>query len=147
MNTTGIYELLITQLVEWNLDRDTFYVGERTLETGEAATLLSRFLTHIIEFAMDSVPNGDSRIHKQIKLANTIVQCLVSIAVICHLMKKGGIFFKIVPILKWMVMETVFPVKGNLTPFNYHPFCRISPLACAKVISITWLSLFSLAIA
>ncbi|MBA6414984.1 DUF3427 domain-containing protein [Colwellia sp. 6M3] len=76
MNQTGIYEQLITQLVEQNLDRDAFYVGERTLEAGEAATLLSRFLTRIIEIAMDSVPNGESRIHEQIKLANTIVQWL-----------------------------------------------------------------------
>ena len=76
MNTTGIYEQLITQLVEQNLDRETFHVGERTLEAGEAATWLSRFLTRLIEIAMDSVPNGDSRIHDQINLANTIIQWL-----------------------------------------------------------------------
>jgi len=76
MNQTGIYEQLITQLVEQNLDRESFYVGERSLETAEAATWLSRFLTHIIEIAMDSVPSGDTRIHEQISLANTIVQWL-----------------------------------------------------------------------
>lgn len=76
MNQTGIYEQLITQLVEQNLDRESFHVGERLLETGEAAMWLSRFLTRIIEIAMDSVPNGDSRIHEQISLANTIVQWL-----------------------------------------------------------------------
>jgi superfamily II DNA or RNA helicase len=76
MNTTGIYEQLITQLVEQNLDRETFHVGERSLEVGEAATWLSRFLTRLIEIAMDSVPNGDCRIHDQINLANTIVQWL-----------------------------------------------------------------------
>lgn len=76
MNTTGIYEQLITQLVEQNLDRETFHVGERLLEAGEAATWLSRFLTRLIEIAMDSVPNGDARIHQQINLANTIVQWL-----------------------------------------------------------------------
>ncbi|MBA6326732.1 DUF3427 domain-containing protein [Colwellia sp. MB02u-6] len=76
MNTTGIYEQLITQLVEQNLDRETFHVGERLLETGEAATWLSRFLTRLIEIAMDSVPIGKSRIHEQINLANTIVQWL-----------------------------------------------------------------------
>jgi len=76
MNQTGIYEQLITQLVEQNLDRETFHVGERSLEAGEAATWLSRFLTRLIEMAMDSVPNGDSRIHEQIHLANTIVQWL-----------------------------------------------------------------------
>jgi len=73
MNQTGIYEQLITQLVEKNLDRKSFYVGERLLEAAEAATLLSRFLTRIIEIAMDSVPNGESRIQEQISLANTIV--------------------------------------------------------------------------
>lgn len=76
MNQTGIYEQLITQLVEQNLDRDTFHIGERSLESAEAATWLSRFLTRIIEIAMDSVPNGDKRIQEQISLANTIVQWL-----------------------------------------------------------------------
>jgi HKD family nuclease len=73
MNQTGIYEQLITQLVEKNLDRESFYVGERLLEAGEAATWLSRFLTRIIEIAMNSVPSGDLRINEQIKLANKIV--------------------------------------------------------------------------
>lgn len=76
MNQTGIYEQLITQLVEQNLDRESFHVGERALETAEAATWLSRFLTRIIEIAMDSVPSGDNRISEQINLANTIVQWL-----------------------------------------------------------------------
>jgi hypothetical protein len=76
MNQTGLYEQLITQLVEQNLDRESFHVGERLLEAGEAATWLSRFLTRLIEIAMDSVPNGESRIHQQIGLANTIVQWL-----------------------------------------------------------------------
>ena len=51
MNQTGIYEQLITQLVEQNLDRESFYVGERSLDIAEASTFLSR----IIEIAMDSV--------------------------------------------------------------------------------------------
>ncbi len=76
MNQTGLYEQLITQLVEQDLDRESFHVGERLLEAGEAATWLSRFLTRLIEVAMDSVPSGDSRIHDQISLANTIVQWL-----------------------------------------------------------------------
>ena len=65
MNTTGIYEQLITQLVEQNLDRETFHVGERSLEAGEAATWLSRFLTRLIEMAMDSVPSSNNKIHVQ----------------------------------------------------------------------------------
>ncbi len=76
MKPTGIYEQLITQLVEQNLDRESFHVGERSLEAGEAAVWLSRFLSRIIEIAMDSVPSGDNRISEQISLANTIVQWL-----------------------------------------------------------------------
>ena len=76
MNHTGIYEQLITQLVEQSLDRDSFYIGERALEASEAATVLSRFLTHIINIAMDSIPNSEMRIQQQIKLANNIVEWL-----------------------------------------------------------------------
>jgi hypothetical protein len=72
MNQTGIYEQLITQLVEQNLDRDSFHVGERLLESGEAATWLSRFLTRLIEIAMDSVPSGDYRVSEQIGLKNSL---------------------------------------------------------------------------
>ena len=76
MNQTGLYEQLITQLVEQNLNRKTFHVGERLLEAGEAATWLSRFLTRFIEVAIDSVPAGDARVSDQIGLANTIIQWL-----------------------------------------------------------------------
>ena len=76
MNQTGIYEQLITQLVEQKLDRETFYVGERSLESGEAATWLSRFLTQIIEIAMDTIPNGETRVVEQITLANKIIKWL-----------------------------------------------------------------------
>jgi superfamily II DNA or RNA helicase len=78
MNQPGIYEQLITQLVEQKLDRDTFYVGERSLETGEAASWLSRFLTRIIEIAIDSVPNGEDRVSQQIQLANKVIEWLSS---------------------------------------------------------------------
>ncbi|GLR71357.1 DUF3427 domain-containing protein [Agaribacter marinus] len=76
MNQAGIYEQLITQLVEQELDRDTFYVGERSLENGEAAMWLSRFLTRIIEIAMDSIPSGDNRVCEQINLANKVIAWL-----------------------------------------------------------------------
>ncbi|WP_299493404.1 DEAD/DEAH box helicase [uncultured Shewanella sp.] len=76
MVQSGLYEQLITQLVKQSLDSDTFYVGERQLEAGEASTWLSRFLTRIIEIAMDSVPQGNERVTTQIGLANTIIQWL-----------------------------------------------------------------------
>jgi len=76
MNQTGIYEQLITQLIEQKLNREIFYVGERQLESAEAATWLSRFLTRLIELAMESVPQSKSRIAEQISLANTIIHWL-----------------------------------------------------------------------
>ena len=76
MNQTGIYEQLITQLIEQKINRDSYYVGERQLENGEATTWLSRFLTRLIEVAMDSVPQSNLRITKQIELANTIIHWL-----------------------------------------------------------------------
>ncbi|MEL7306720.1 MAG: hypothetical protein AAGK05_01930, partial [Pseudomonadota bacterium] len=45
MEQVGIYEQLITQVIEQNLDRKQFYVGERQLEPAEAAICsLNRFL-------------------------------------------------------------------------------------------------------
>lgn len=76
MNQTGIYEQLITQLVTEKLDRETFYIGERSLENGEAASWLSRFLTRIIEIAIDSVPNSDNKVVAQIGLANKVIRWL-----------------------------------------------------------------------
>ncbi|NNG41702.1 hypothetical protein HJP15_01890 [Pseudoalteromonas sp. NEC-BIFX-2020_002] len=49
MEKIGIYEQLITQVIEQNLNRDQFYVGERQLESAEAATWLSLFLGKLIE--------------------------------------------------------------------------------------------------
>lgn len=76
MHQTGIYEQLITQLVEQKLNRETFHVGERQLEAAEAASWLSRFLTKLIELAMESVPQSSTRIGEQISLANTIIHWL-----------------------------------------------------------------------
>ncbi|NRA54489.1 MAG: DUF3427 domain-containing protein [Gammaproteobacteria bacterium] len=76
MNQTGIYEQLITQLIEKNLNRDKFYVGERQLEAAEASTWLSRFLNRVMAFAIDAVPASDERLLAQIKLANDLVMWL-----------------------------------------------------------------------
>lgn len=76
MNQTGLYEQLLTQLVEQSINRDTYYVGERSLESGEAAVWLSRFLTRILEIAMDSIPNGSNRVIEQINLANKVIRWL-----------------------------------------------------------------------
>ncbi|WP_125722068.1 DUF3427 domain-containing protein [Pseudoalteromonas rubra] len=74
MQQFGIYEQLITQVVEQQLDRERFYVGERQLESGEAAIWLSRFMSKLMQLAIDSIPTGDkNRLEQQIQLANKFV--------------------------------------------------------------------------
>ena len=73
MDQCGIYEQLITQIIDRNINREIYYVGERQLESAEASKWLSHFLTQIIELAMENVPLGNERISEQLKLANTII--------------------------------------------------------------------------
>ncbi|WP_217519817.1 DUF3427 domain-containing protein [Vibrio metschnikovii] len=73
MQQVGIYEQLITQLIESRIDRERFYVGERELNSSEASTWLSRFLSHILEYAIDAVPAGDDRLQQQITLSNQLL--------------------------------------------------------------------------
>lgn len=76
MQQTGIYEQLITKLIESRLDRDRFYVGERQLNSAEASVWLSRFLSNILEFAIEAVPSGDDRLQEQIDLSNQLLMWL-----------------------------------------------------------------------
>ncbi|WP_342632259.1 DUF3427 domain-containing protein [Marinobacter alkaliphilus] len=76
MQQTGIYEQLITKLIESRLDRDKFYVGERQLNSAEASVWLSRFLSNILEFAIEAVPSGDDRLQEQIELSNQLLMWL-----------------------------------------------------------------------
>jgi len=78
MQQTGIYEQLITKLIESRLDRDRFYVGERQLNSAEASVWLSRFLSNILEFAIEAVPSGDDRLQEQIELSNQLLMWLKS---------------------------------------------------------------------
>lgn len=76
MEQVGIYEKLITQLVEQRLDKDIFFIGERKLEVAEASVWLSRFLTKIIEYVINSVPADENQVINQISLANRLVMWL-----------------------------------------------------------------------
>lgn len=73
MQQIGIYEQLITQLIASSIDRDRYYVGERELDSSEASIWLSRFLAHILEYAIESVPAGDDRLQQQIVLSNQLL--------------------------------------------------------------------------
>ncbi len=79
MKASGIYEQLITQLVEKKLESNSndFYIGKRSLEKEEAAIWVTRFLSHLIERVMACIPdNNDSRIYEQISLANRMIHWL-----------------------------------------------------------------------
>lgn len=73
MQQVGIYEQLITQLIASRIDRERFYVGERELNSNEASVWLSRFLSHILEYAIESVPTSDDRLQQQISLSNQLL--------------------------------------------------------------------------
>jgi superfamily II DNA or RNA helicase len=78
MQQIGLYEKLITQLVENHLDHQRFYIGERVLTSNEAAVWLSRFLSNILEFAIASVPTGEGQLQAQIELSNQLLLWLKS---------------------------------------------------------------------
>ncbi len=73
MQQIGIYEQLITQLIASRIDRERFYVGELELNSSEASIWLSRFLSHILEYAIESVPASDDRLQQQIALSNQLL--------------------------------------------------------------------------
>ena len=76
MQQSGLYEQLITQLIASRIDRDSFYVGERELEPADAAVWLSRFLSRVLEYAVNAVPDKDNRLQKQIELSNQLLYWL-----------------------------------------------------------------------
>ncbi|PWQ97375.1 DUF3427 domain-containing protein, partial [Leucothrix pacifica] len=76
MQQVGIYEQLITQLIESHLDRDRFYIGDRQLESADASIWLSRFLSNILEFAIKAIPKGDDQLQKQIEFSNELLMWL-----------------------------------------------------------------------
>ena len=78
MQQIGLYEKLITQLVEKHLDHQRFYIGERALTSNEASVWLSRFLSNILEFAIASVPSGEGQLQAQIELSNQLLLWLKS---------------------------------------------------------------------
>lgn len=73
MNQTGIYEQMITNLISGSLNKEQFYIGERVLEQAEAAIWLSRFLSRVVEYAVNCLPAGDNQLQRQIELSNQLI--------------------------------------------------------------------------
>lgn len=78
MLTTGIYEQLITELLYRELDKhsEKYYIGNQELQKADAAIYLARFLSSILHRVLDSLPDGDDRIQRQIRFCNALVNWL-----------------------------------------------------------------------
>lgn len=78
MISTGIYESLITRLLEERLSgiEGKYYVQKQQMDAAEAAEYLSRFMSHIFCVALNSFSKNDTRLRKQIELSNALVAWL-----------------------------------------------------------------------
>jgi superfamily II DNA or RNA helicase len=78
MFEVGLYEQLINKLLQFKLstlDRDKFYVKETLLDKEEAAQYLSRYLSTVIQTALNELPK-ENTIEKQIELSNKIIRLI-----------------------------------------------------------------------
>lgn len=76
----GLYEQLINKLIAAkldNLDNETYYIKESILDKSEAGEFLSQYLSAIIKFTMEALPN-EQGISRQINLSNKIIKLLES---------------------------------------------------------------------
>lgn len=78
MINCGIYESLITRLLHDELSNlePSYHIERQSLDSAEAAEYLSRFLTHVLHSAFESLPNDDDRVIKQVDLSNAMVKWL-----------------------------------------------------------------------
>ena len=78
MVQSGIYESLITRLLHERLSEleTTYYIERQAIDPAEAAQFLTRFLTHVLYTAFESLPNSEDRVMKQIDLSNALVKWL-----------------------------------------------------------------------
>jgi superfamily II DNA or RNA helicase len=78
MAIDGIYESLITRAIKEKLDglELDYYINKQPVENAEAAKYLSGFLSLIINRSIESLPNSDDRLQKQIELSNSLINWL-----------------------------------------------------------------------
>lgn len=71
----GIYESLITQIIQQKLEKlenEVFYVSTTKIDKAEASRVLTKHLSSIIQSALDSIDKSDA-IELQIEIANKII--------------------------------------------------------------------------
>lgn len=78
MIASGIYETLITRLLEKKLDkiRPFYHIETKKIDTAEAAVYLSHFLSQVLTIAFESLPNSEDKLSKQIDLSNALIKWL-----------------------------------------------------------------------
>lgn len=78
MVQSGIYESLITRLLEQRLSalETTYFIERQIIDPAEAAQILSRFLAKVLYTALESLPNSEDRVTKQIEMSNALVTWL-----------------------------------------------------------------------
>lgn len=78
MPQLGLYEQLINKLIASKLnelDKETFYIKENSIDKVEAARILSQYLCDVIKVALNLIP-AENSIEKQIDLSNKIINLL-----------------------------------------------------------------------
>jgi len=78
MNSTGIYETLITKVLNTKLEqsKDEYYVERQSLQPADAALYLSRFLQRILQLVLQSQPIGKDKVEQQIEFSNALIYWL-----------------------------------------------------------------------
>jgi len=80
MAETGIYEKLITSLLQQRLNEENpetrYYVKKQNLDAGEAAVYLSRFLQSLLYQILESYPKGENKVSQQMEIANALIRWL-----------------------------------------------------------------------
>jgi len=75
MLALGLYEQLINKLITSklnDLDRNTYFIKETSIDKNEAGRILSQYLSDVIRVALNLI-TGDETIEKQIELSNKII--------------------------------------------------------------------------
>lgn len=80
METSGIYEKIITELIQCKLEShqnsNRFYIYRQPLEPADAALYLSRFLQHILKTVLETFPKEKNKVSRQIEISNALIRWL-----------------------------------------------------------------------
>ena len=111
---TGIYEQLITQLVHNKFNEHEYYVGQRSIDSAEAALWISRSLSRLFDMALSALPADENYVRRQIDLANELILWLQerfsSLELSEHLIEQPGK-------LLTAIFEKQNPIAANLAAY------------------------------